>query len=110
MSKYRAKGLALDTGDGVGRGATELVLAAGSGVTFTHAYSGHTETLTIAASGGGGTSDHTALSHLAWTSSAHTGTASRLAGFDGTGAASYYTIGSDVQAYSATLAAVAGGT
>lgn len=41
--------------------------------------------------GGGGSSDHAALTHLAWTTSAHTGTASRLAGFDGAGAAAYYT-------------------
>ena len=42
--------------------------------------------------GGGGTLDHAALtSNLAWTTSAHTGTASRLAGFDGAGAAAYYT-------------------
>jgi hypothetical protein len=46
--------------------------------------------------GGGGTLDHAALTtggHLAWTSSAHTGTASRLAGFDGAGATTTYQIG-----------------
>jgi len=36
--------------------------------------------------------DHTALSNLAWTSSAHTGTASNIAGFNGAGAALYYTL------------------
>jgi hypothetical protein len=41
--------------------------------------------------GGGGTTDHTALSNLLWTASDHTGTASSLAAFDGTGAASYVT-------------------
>lgn len=59
--------------------------------------------------GGGGVSDHDGLgaSSLVWTSSAHTGTASRLAGFSGSGAAAYYAIGTDVQAYDATLASLA---
>ena len=57
--------------------------------------------------GGGGTTDHTGLSNLAWTSSGHTGTASRLAGFSGAGAATHYQIGVDVQAYDAELAALA---
>jgi hypothetical protein len=43
-------------------------------------------TLTISG-GGGGTSDHALLSHLGWTASAHTGTASRFAVFSGSGAA-----------------------
>ena len=60
--------------------------------------------------GGGGVTDHAALTSLPWTSSGHTGTASRLAGFSGSGAAAYYTIGSDVQAWSATLDAVTAGT
>lgn len=62
---------------------------------------------------GGGSSDHATLTHLAWSASAHTGTASQLAGFSGGGAAAYYAIGSagGVQAYSATLdALVANGT
>jgi len=42
----------------------------------------------------GGVSDHTQLSNLAWSSSGHTGTASNLAGFDGAGATSYYTVAS----------------
>jgi len=50
---------------------------------------------TWAAGGGGGVSDHTLLSNLAWTASGHTGTASRVAGFDGAGAAAYLT-GRDV--------------
>lgn len=58
----------------------------------------------------GGTSDHTALSNLAWPSSGHTGTASRVAAFDGGGAASYLQVGVDLQAYSSSLAAIAGGT
>ena len=37
--------------------------------------------------GGGGTSDHALLSHLAWTASAHTGTANRFAVFGVGGAA-----------------------
>lgn len=59
-----------------------------------------------------GSSDHTTLSNLAWTSSGHTGVASRLAGFNGSGAAAYYAIDSigGVQGYSATLAAVVAGT
>lgn len=57
---------------------------------------------------GGGSSDHATLSHLAWSASAHTGTASQLAGFSGGGAAAYYAIGAagGVQAYSATLDAL----
>lgn len=43
-----------------------------------------------------------------WTASGHTGTASKLAGFDGAGAAAYYTIGTDVQAYDAGLASFTG--
>lgn len=57
--------------------------------------------------GGGGTSDHALLSNLPWGSSGHTGTASRLAGFDAGGAAAYYQIGVDVQAYDADLTALA---
>ena len=53
--------------------------------------------------GGGGTSDHAALSHLAWTSSAHTGTASRLAYFDGSGAAAYLSAGSGLSVSGASL-------
>lgn len=41
-----------------------------------------------------GTLNHASLtSNLAWASSGHTGTASRLAGFSGAGAAAYYEIG-----------------
>ena len=43
--------------------------------------------------GPGGTTDHAALSNRSWTLSGHTGTASRLAGFDGSNAASLYAIG-----------------
>lgn len=55
--------------------------------------------------GGGGTSDHAQLTNRAWTSSGHTGTASRLAGFDGSGAATTYQIGAagGVQAWDADL-------
>lgn len=51
---------------------------------------------------------HANLGTLGWSSSGHTGTASRLAGFDGSGAASYYQIGVDVQAYDADLTGLAG--
>jgi len=56
-----------------------------------------------------GVTDHDALgaASLVWTSSAHTGTASRIAAFNGAGAASYLQVGVDVQAYSANLAAMA---
>jgi len=57
--------------------------------------------------GGGGATDHTALSNLLWTASAHTGTASRIAAFDGGGAANYLQIGVDVQAWDADLDALA---
>ena len=40
--------------------------------------------------GGGGTSDHQSLTHLAWNNSGHTGTANRVAGFDASGVATYY--------------------
>lgn len=53
--------------------------------------------------GGGGTSDHALLSHLSWSSSGHTGTANRVAGFDAGGAAAYLT-GSTVVGYVATTA------
>jgi hypothetical protein len=43
-------------------------------------------------SGGGGTTDHSALSNLSWTASGHTGTATNIAGFNGSGAASLYTL------------------
>ena len=49
-------------------------------------------TLTIAGGGGG-----------LWTSSGITGTANRIAGFNGGGGAAYYQIGTDVQAYDAGL-------
>lgn len=62
--------------------------------------------------GGGGSSDHTTLTNLAWASSGHTGTASRVAGFDVTGAATYFAVDSigGLQGYSTTLAAVVAGT
>ena len=46
--------------------------------------------------GGGGTSDHAQLTSLSWTSSGHTGTASRLAAFSGSGTATYQQVGVDV--------------
>lgn len=50
-------------------------------------------TIVTPGGGGGGSSDHATLSALAWTSSGHTGTASRLAAFDGAGAAAYVQLG-----------------
>lgn len=56
------------------------------------------------AGSGSGTLDHAALtSNLAWTSSGHTGTANRIAGFNGAGAAEELEIGVDVQAWDADL-------
>ena len=45
----------------------------------------------VPSGGGGGTSDHALLTHLSWSSSGHTGTHDRIAGFDGAGAAAYLT-------------------
>ena len=55
-----------------------------------------------------GVSDHNLLNNLLWTSSNHTGTANRIAAFDGGGAASYLQIGVDVQAWDTDLDALAG--
>lgn len=117
----------------------ERVLTAGTGITLTDAGAGSTITVAVTSStyqpldadlttlaattstdghvwrrAGGtwayGTLDHSALSAVAWTSSGHTGTASRVAAFDGGGAASYLQVGVDLQAYSATLASIAAGT
>jgi hypothetical protein len=58
--------------------------------------------------GGSGTLNHALLtSNLAWTSSGHTGTANRIAGFGGAGAAALYQIGADLQAWDADLDALA---
>jgi len=59
------------------------------------------------AAGGAGSSDHATLSNILWTASAHTGTASRIAAFDGGGAASYVQVGVDVQAWDTDLDALA---
>lgn len=55
-------------------------------------------TITPSGGGGGGTSNHSLLSSLSWSSSGHTGTANRVAGFNGSGVATYLT-GSDVLGY-----------
>ena len=85
--------------------ARALSIIAGTNITLTTSTSGGVATVTIAASGGGGVSAHTALTALAWASSGHTGTASRLASFDGSGAAAYTQIGaaSGVQAWDTDL-------
>lgn len=53
--------------------------------------------------------DHTDLSNLAWTSSGHTGTASRIAAFDGAGAASLIDYSTDWLSQYALLAGRSGG-
>jgi hypothetical protein len=53
---------------------------------------------------------HGDLSDLEWTASGHYGTASRIAAFDGDGDPTYLTVGTDVQAYDATLAGLASTT
>jgi len=91
----------------------EVQLVAGSNITLSTVVSStNRAAVTIAASGGGGGSDHATLSNLVWTASGHTGTASRVAGFSGAGAATYYAIDSigGLQGYSTTLAAVVAGT
>lgn len=92
--------------------AKNLTLVDTASVTWTVALDAATEAAEISATasggGGGGTSDHALLTHLAWSASAHTGTANRIAGFDGTGATTYYQIGVDIQAYDADLTALGG--
>jgi hypothetical protein len=67
-------------------------------------------TTSAGSSGGSGTSDHTALTNLRWSAAGHTDTGNRIAGFSGSGSASLYAIGTDLQAWSAELDAVAGET
>ena len=88
----------------------DVQLVAGQGVTLSTVVSSTNRAAVTITSSGSGVSAHTGLTALAWTASGHIGVGSRLAGFDAQGAASYYIIGSDVQAYSATLAAVTAGT
>jgi len=88
----------------------DVQLLAGQGVTLSTVVTAtNRAAVTITASGGGGGA-HSGLTQLAWTASGHTGVGSKLAGFDAQGAAAYYTIGVDVQGYSATLAQVVAGT
>lgn len=58
----------------------------------------------------GGSGDHTALSNLSWLLSGHTSTSNRVAGFDGSGNAALYAIGTDLQGHSSTLDSVSAGT
>lgn len=92
----------------------DVQFLAGSGVTLSTVVSStNRAAITISSTGGGGgSSDHTTLSNLVWTASGHTGTASRVAGFNGSGAATYYVVDSigGLQGYSTTLAAVVAGT
>lgn len=57
-------------------------------------------------SGGGGASNHAALSNLGWTYSGHTHTGTGIAGFNGSGAAAIYGYGTagGVAAYNTTVA------
>ena len=57
--------------------------------------------------GGGGVSDHTLLSNLAWTTSGHTSTADRLAGFSGAGAAVAASVSAPL-AYSSSALSLSG--
>lgn len=68
-------------------------------------YQGPGDALPVEGGGGGG--DHATLSNRVWTSSGHTGTATRIAAFDGLGATSYLQVGVDVQEYSLRLSEVA---
>jgi hypothetical protein len=88
----------------------EVQLVAGQGVTLSTVVTNQNRAAVTISSSGGGGGAHSGLTQLAWTASGHIGVGSRLAGFDAQGAASYYTIGTDVQAYSATLAQVVAGT
>ena len=74
--------------------AKNLTLVDTASVTWTVALDPATEAAELSATasgGGGGTSDHALLSHLSWSSSGHTGTHDRVAGFDGSGVAAYLT-------------------
>jgi hypothetical protein len=88
----------------------DVQLVAGQGVTLSTVVTATNRAAVTITSSGGGVSAHTGLTALAWTASGHIGVGSRLAGFDAQGAASYFIIGTDVQAYSATLAQVVAGT
>jgi hypothetical protein len=88
----------------------DVQLVAGQGVTLSTVVTATNRAAVTISSSGGGVSAHTGLTQLAWTASGHIGVGSRLAGFDAQGAAVYYIIGTDVQAYSATLAQVVAGT
>ena len=87
------------------KGSTRIVSGvvefSGSGVTL--ASSGGVAVVTISG-GGGGSSDHATLSHLAWTSSGHTGTASRLAYFGSGGAAAELSVGTGLVVSGSALA------
>lgn len=84
----------------------ERVLTAGHGVDLVDGGAGSTITVDV---------DETELDHaaittgMAWASSGHTGTASRLAGFNGSGAAAYAVAGIDFYAPGSTDVAVADG-
>jgi hypothetical protein len=65
--------------------------AAGSAYLCLDATNGAAVWLSVGGGGGGGT-NHAGLTSLGWTSSGHTGTADTLAGFDGAGLASVYTL------------------
>lgn len=86
--------------------AKNLTLVDTASVTWAVTLDPATESAELSATasgGGGGTSDHAALSHLSWSSSAHTGTGDRIAGFSGAGGATYLT-GSQVVGFVATTA------
>jgi len=81
--------------DTIGGGASDTITTNFGFVEYVHdCVSDWTD---ISAGGGGGVTDHTALTSLPWASSGHTGTADTFAGFDGGGAATYLTAGGSAQ-------------
>lgn len=83
------------------KGATVHVDAAGTDLTYNGSHpAGSWVNIGVSV-------DHASLLNRAWTASSHTGTATRLAGFDGSGAPGYYQIGVDVQAWDAKLDGIA---
>lgn len=90
-----------DEGVLVDAGAT-LFNFVGPGVTATQTAPGQVQIDVPGAAGG----NHALLTNLDWHLSGHKGTADRVAGFDAVGAARYYQIGADLQAWDTDLDAL----